>query len=80
MSESSQPLSGEIDRIEGNWVVVLMDGEEVSLPRTLFAGEPVEGGQISLTARLSDPDESIQSRIADLQKTLKSDDGEDFTF
>lgn len=80
MSTLEKKISTEVDRLEGQWVVLLLAGHEVSIPRGAFPDAVREGSQVELSIAVSEPEEAVQRRISELQNKLNSSEEEDFSF
>ena len=80
MNAMEKNLRAEVDRIEGQWVVLLLAGHEVSIPRGALPDAVREGSQVELSIAVSEPDEGVQRRISELQNKLNSSEEEDFSF
>jgi len=56
----------DLDRIEGDWAILLWKGEEVNIPREWLSSDIVEGTQVTVSLQKVD-----QSSISqDVEETL----------
>ena len=64
-----------VDRIEGNIVVVELNGDLLELPLQLFSSKPKEGDQINLSIEISTP--SSTEAVDRLERLKQRDCGSD---
>ena len=59
-------MKADLDRIEGDWAILLWRGEEVNIPREWISSDIVEGNQVTVSFQKVD-----QSSISqDVDETL----------
>ncbi len=68
----------QVDRIEGDWAVVLAGEDEIQIPSAWLPEGSGEGSAVHVELR-SAPSELKDAVSARLQRLDKTDDGDDFS-
>jgi hypothetical protein len=70
-----------IDRIEGDWVVIVDEGREVNVPRAWFPDDAAEGTAWRMNlVRDLEAEAALRAAVAGrLERLTRDDDGGDFS-
>jgi hypothetical protein len=74
-------ISITIDRVEGEWAVVVLDGRTINLPRAWFGDAVPEGSvwRLDLTRDRETEAARLDAARARIERLSRGDDGGDFS-